>query len=769
MTQFRCKSCGAPLEIAEGTTVVECEYCLVKQTLPKLDDDKRLNMYDRANHFRRNNEFDKAMSLYETILNEDPTDFEAYWSLVLCKYGVEYVKDPASQRYVPTINRAQYTSIYDDDNYKAALQYADSSQRMVFENDAKQINEIQKGILAISQKEEPFDVFICYKESDENGRRTHDSVIAQELYYQLKQENLKVFFARITLEDKIGSAYEPYIFAALNSAKVMVVLGSKPEYFNAVWVKNEWSRYLALIKQGEAKMLVPAYKDMDPYDLPQEFSHLQALDMTKLGFMQDLIRGIKKIVGKDKKAPVAASEMHSGNNASETAPLLRRAFLFLEDGEFDKAESYAEKVLDIDPENAEAYVVKLMVELFVIRVDDLANEKKPISSYNNYQKAIRFASEDYRKRLEGYNQMIVDRINEANLNKKYSYAMSLMANEYYKEAISEFRGIITYKDANDKIAFCEEKIRLAEEQRLKDIYESALKFMDEERYDDAIITFNTIPTYEDVPEQIAICEEKIRLAEEEAVRIAEEKARQEAEELERKKAEEARIAAAKARKAAIEKARKEEEKKIKKAETKVSNAKARKRNLIFIIAYAICIIISSLLVGIGFGILMLIPGGEDTSATVASNVGMAIFAAIFMAILDLIIQCFAALTVLPLIVFSIIKPSASRVIKIVSIIWNTLLLVGSVVFFIPILVILPPIGLIMLFSAPTLVLNEIVLIALRTKVKVHKKAGTTVAAATVATATAEAVAESSTQNEAEATTETETDVKQESEAEAEIK
>ena len=34
---------------------------------------------------------------------------------------------------------------------------------------------------------------------------------------------------------------------------------------------------------------------MDPYDLPDEFSHLQAQDMSKLGFMQDLIRGLKKL------------------------------------------------------------------------------------------------------------------------------------------------------------------------------------------------------------------------------------------------------------------------------------------------------------------------------------------------------------------------------------------------------------------------------------------------------------------------------------------
>ena len=48
----------------------------------------------------------------------------------------------------------------------------------------------------------------------------------------------KVFFSRITLEDKLGMQYEPYIFAALNSAKVMLAFGTKYEYFHAVWVKN---------------------------------------------------------------------------------------------------------------------------------------------------------------------------------------------------------------------------------------------------------------------------------------------------------------------------------------------------------------------------------------------------------------------------------------------------------------------------------------------------------------------------------------------------
>lgn len=84
---------------------------------------------------------------------------------------------------MPTVNRAQFTSIFDDDNYKSAVRYADAFQRELYESEAKAINEIQKGILAISQKEEPFDVFICYKETDANGRRTPDSVLANDLYH----------------------------------------------------------------------------------------------------------------------------------------------------------------------------------------------------------------------------------------------------------------------------------------------------------------------------------------------------------------------------------------------------------------------------------------------------------------------------------------------------------------------------------------------------------------------------------------------------------
>lgn len=529
MALFKCKMCGGALEINNNETVATCEYCGTKQTLPKLDDDRRANLYDRANHFRRNNEFDKAMGIYEQILDEDNTDAEAYWSLVLCRYGIEYVEDPSSHKRIPTVNRAQFTSIFDDDNYKSALQYADGYQRNIYEEEAKAINEIQKGILAISQKEEPFDVFICYKESDNNGRRTPDSVLAQDLYYQLKQEGFKVFFARITLEDKLGSAYEPYIFAALNSAKVMVVLGTKPEFFNAVWVKNEWSRYLALIKQGQKKILIPAYKDMDPYDLPEEFSHLQAQDMSKLGFMQDLIRGIKKIAQSDEpKATVVKETVITGGN-NNTVPLMERAFMFLEDGDWGSANEYCEKVLDIDPKNAQAYLGKLMAELHVRKQENLQDQAAPFDGYSNYQKAFRFADDSLRTVLTGYIDFINNRNEHDRLegiyNKAASQKRTAKTEEEFKAAATTYGTIATYRDAD---ALKQECLELAENARKDAIYNKAKSLFGRRSIPDieqAINQFKTIPGWKDADEKVVECQQKIELIkrEDEEKRIQDEK------------------------------------------------------------------------------------------------------------------------------------------------------------------------------------------------------------------------------------------------------
>jgi uncharacterized membrane protein len=110
-----------------------------------------------------------------------------------------------------------------------------------------------------------------------------------------------------------------------------------------------------------------------------------------------------------------------GNQVTDNAgapsveSLVKRGYLFLEDSEWNKADEYFDKVLDINPEHAPAYIGKLCAELMVRREDSLGDYKelrqgkkidRPLGEYGNFQKAIRFADDGYKKKLNDYEQKI---------------------------------------------------------------------------------------------------------------------------------------------------------------------------------------------------------------------------------------------------------------------------------------------------------------------------------------------------------------------------
>ncbi len=463
MAVLKCKMCGGTLDVTEGMTVCECEYCGTQQTITTAKDENLQALFNRANILRMKSEFDKAEQLYEKLVQSSPDDAEAHWGLILCKYGIEYVEDPATFKRVPTCHRTSFDSIIADEDYKEALRCADVIQRGIYEAEAKEIDRLQKEILALSAKEDPYDVFICYKESD-NGSRTPDSVIANDIYHQLTNEGFKVFYAAITLEDKLGSAYEPCIFAALNSAKVMLAIGTRPEYFNAVWVKNEWSRYLKMMKKDRSKLLIPCYKDMDAYELPEEFAHLQAQDMSKIGFINDIVRGIKKVIVKDEPktagTQTAVNESVPAGNPTANS-LVKRAFIFLEDGEWQSADEYCEKALDIDPENAQAYLGKLMAELKVHKREALKDQKEPFDDSGSYQKIMRYGDETLKAELTAAVAYINERNENTRLEGIYQSANRILNRTNHtdtkslKTARRQFVSIGNYKDAEEKIKHCD--------------------------------------------------------------------------------------------------------------------------------------------------------------------------------------------------------------------------------------------------------------------------------------------------------------------------
>ena len=446
MAVLKCKMCGGDIIAVEGQTYGTCDSCGSTVTLPNVNDQRMENLFNRANHFRMVSEFDKAVATYEMILNEDNSNAEAHWGLLLSRYGIEYVEDPTSHERIPTCHRIQNDPILTDDDYLAAVQHApDGYTRSLYEAEGKRLSELQRGLLQVSAQTEPFDIFICYKETTEGGSRTNDSAMAQDIYYQLTNAGYKVFFSRVTLESMLGQQYEPHIFAALNSAKVMLAIGTKPEYFNAVWVKNEWSRFLALSRKDRSKVLIPCYRDMNVYDLPDELSMLQSQDMGKIGFMQDLLRGIEKVIGSQKKEEKPQATQAAAAPGVES--LYKRATLFLEDGDFEQADEYFDRILDIDPEYAPAYMGKVCVAKSVTSEFNLAKLGEAIHEDSNYKKAVRFANAKLQKVYESYNLAI--------LYRSACESMAAAASENdYKSAAGQFEKLKGYEDSVQRAEKC---------------------------------------------------------------------------------------------------------------------------------------------------------------------------------------------------------------------------------------------------------------------------------------------------------------------------
>lgn len=295
---------------------------------------------------------------------------------------------------------------------------------------------------------------------------------------------------------------------------------------------------------------------MDAYELPEEFAHLQAQDMSKLGFMQDLIRGIRKIIRTDEPKTTVVKETivretGSASNNVNTESLLRRAFMFLEDENWNSADEYCEKVLDLDPESARAYLGKLMSALHVKKQEDLADCNESFENNGNYQKALRFGDEKLRAALKEYINETNRKIDIRRKDAVYSSGKSKMSDykiSNYEAAIETFETISGWRDADKQIAVCKDKIEeiKAKEEELriaiekatkrrnkivaitvlilcsvvafcvifisviilnnkKSSYNSAIALMDDGKYEEAISVFESLNGFKDSEVQIENC------------------------------------------------------------------------------------------------------------------------------------------------------------------------------------------------------------------------------------------------------------------------
>lgn len=249
----------------------------------------------------------------------------------------------------------------------------------------------------------------------------------------------------------------------------------------------------------------------------------------------------RRIFVTKKGAGPNGSNMQQGGIArvsGDPKVLLERAFMFLEDGDWDKADIYCESVLDQNPKCAEAYLGKLMAEVEIRKKEDLSKAKEPLDQSDNYRKVMRFADESLRERLSNAKEV---QHNE----QLYAEAMACMTaasdEEAYRNAAQKFYSLGSYKDSSSRREQCmqradrirADRMQREETKRKEDIYSRSEKCMHKgtiESYNTAIQLYESVPNFRSSAAQISECRRKIEdlEAKEAARQVAVEKAKKKA-------------------------------------------------------------------------------------------------------------------------------------------------------------------------------------------------------------------------------------------------
>ena len=446
MGALKCKMCGSNLEIEDSITVCKCEKCGTSQTVPDIEDDKELKLFERAGRLRFNCDFDKAAGIYNTITDSYPEEAEGYWGLILCKYGIEYADD-ASGKKVPVCHRISYDSVMDDEDFELVMENSDSESRAIFREEAKIIEENRKEYIRIAESEQPYDIYISYRAKDDNGDKTAVSEIAEHLYNKLTSAGYRVFLSEAALKGKKRADCEPYIYSALNSANVMLALGTSYDDYNDVWVKNEWNRYLEIAEKNKNKCLIPCYKDVDEYDIPKEFAGLKVCQLGNDDTFNNIMAEIANVV-KPASINQPVSEPEKAEPAEEIEleeieiiepidinKLLDEGFAAISDKNWKKANKLFFQVLDEEPDNSKAYWGQLLVQQECTNAREMAD--------NLYLQVIGNTSDNtYELEIRDRRQEIKDKYPVANLFSEEEYANLFDVHFNYQSGVENTKSAI---------------------------------------------------------------------------------------------------------------------------------------------------------------------------------------------------------------------------------------------------------------------------------------------------------------------------------------
>lgn len=495
LLQLNCIKCGGDVDYNEKTGTCKCRFCDSIFHIQKKENDTIIQL-NLANQHRNHADFEEAIKAYDAIIASGEEGYEAYWGRVLSEYGVRFVLGEYDSKYKFTCDRTLANSILDNWYYQKALELADEKDKQEMQENALEIDRLQKEIKEKMDKEEAFDVFISYKATYSKDKiPTEDSVIGRRIYDELTQRGIKVFFSSETLKGKLGSEYEPIIFKALNTAKIMILIATKEEFIYSPWVKNEWSRFSKRVEEeGMQKACFPVFKDVNPYAFPPRF-RTQGLDINKHTFDYEIVTadGIANILGfgqvdktltrKDIESLMKNKLATIESGISIIDPLLQRGSIDLEHCDFEGASRDYDKVLDKDPENVDAYFGLFLAKNEYQSEEELSNYAY-VDFSNLYMKsALEFARKNENNEALEKFKNIISRV----VDNTYNLACQALQddNPDFDLAITYINYCKKYGNQDKIKEFQDFEIKLIERK-----YEIALYYLENEDFDKAKVALN---------------------------------------------------------------------------------------------------------------------------------------------------------------------------------------------------------------------------------------------------------------------------------------
>ncbi|MCH5142787.1 MAG: ribosomal protein L7/L12 [Clostridiales bacterium] len=477
-----CKSCGAPLDLNKAVNgVVTCIYCGNPYTLPKQGASPEVLSFLRmGEHDLDTCKFEEAFSAYKKASELDGSEPEAYFGMALSEFKVQYLRDVSGEKpkLQPICHEITDKKFTDNANYMRACLKATDKQRAEYERKAQEIDYILGEFYKLKQSGLDYDCFICVKVTGDSGK-TEDSKDADYIYRMLQQKGYKPFYSEYEIRNKQGADYEAHILYALHSSECMLVVCRDESYLQTPWVKNEYTRFLKLVNddEKESDSITVVFNGKPIERLPGKRGKLQGINFALResdGLIVDFVenhtpearakKSLAEKAEKEKEAAIlkeiekqkeaqrefeerqreaqraleeriknikATSSSAKGNDSASVNSLLLRANQFLSGGEFDNAIGYYNKVLDIDPESAEAWLGLLLSTSKIKTYQEFLNGK------SSQQIQQIFANKHY-KMAKQYANGSTKTVNDFEAYAKQKYEQTLKAEAEQRErAIQE--------------------------------------------------------------------------------------------------------------------------------------------------------------------------------------------------------------------------------------------------------------------------------------------------------------------------------------------